>query len=309
MKYVLLTGAGFSRNWGGWLSNELIGDLLTRLGSDKELTDFLQKANNFEEVISFSKGNTVLGLTPERYKKYTEAIKESFSAMNSSYLDRSFEFCTDVNRSVARFLRKFDSIFTLNQDLLLELNYGVSETGDKSPTFPGVNPPPNWRPGARDASTLNDTWTASNSLSSTSNMQPIYKLHGSVNWIDKNNNELLIIGDNKSQAINKHQLLSQYIAELEKTLMTPGVRLMVIGYSFQDQHINKIITDCWIKNRFEMYLVEPMGAKILKSQDSRKIDQSTLLQLIQLCGISTRPLSETFREDQLEYKKLLRFFN
>ncbi|MDF9787121.1 SIR2 family protein [Polynucleobacter sphagniphilus] len=309
MKYALLTGAGFSRNWGGWLSNELIGDLLTRLGDDKELTDFLQNANNFEEAISFSKGNLIFGLTPDRHKNYIEAIKKSFSAMNRSYLDRNFEFCTDVNRSITRFLRKFDSIFTLNQDLLLELNYGVSEIGDKSPTFPGVNPPPNWRPGMRDISTLSNTWTATNGFTSPSNMQPIYKLHGSINWIDNNNSELLIIGENKSQAINNHQLLSQYLAELERTLITPGVRLMVIGYSFQDQHINKIITDCWQKNRFEMYLVEPMGIQILKPQDPKKIKQYTLLQLIQLCGISNRPLSETFGEDQLEYEKLLRFFN
>jgi hypothetical protein len=61
MKHILLLGAGFSRNWDGWLSNELIGDLLTRISDDKGLASFLQKAKNFEEVITFSKGNAVCG--------------------------------------------------------------------------------------------------------------------------------------------------------------------------------------------------------------------------------------------------------
>lgn len=39
--HILLTGAGFTRNWGGWLAKELEGDLLARLAQDRELRDLL----------------------------------------------------------------------------------------------------------------------------------------------------------------------------------------------------------------------------------------------------------------------------
>jgi len=307
MKHILLLGAGFSRNWDGWLSNELIGDLLTRISDDKELASFLQKAKNFEEVLLFSKGNAVCGWTPDRYQKYMDAIKASFNAMNSSYLQRNFEFCNNINRSINRFLGKFDVIFTLNQDLLLEMNYNVSELPNISPTFPGIRPPPNWRIGSREQSQLDDVWILSNDFSYPVNSQPIFKLHGSVNWLNDDDKELLVMGNNKIEDIEQSPLLTHYTKEFRMILSQEDVRLMVIGYSFQDLHINQIITDAWKKNKFSMYLVDPLGAKLFKDPAIAN-NHREIMECIQLLGISTRLLSDTFGKDQLEYEKLLRFF-
>jgi hypothetical protein len=43
MKYVLILGAGFSRNWGGWLASEVNGHLPTSPGirSDPHVVDVL----------------------------------------------------------------------------------------------------------------------------------------------------------------------------------------------------------------------------------------------------------------------------
>jgi hypothetical protein len=37
MTHLLLTGAGFTRNWGGWLASEIEGDLLQRLRGNGEV--------------------------------------------------------------------------------------------------------------------------------------------------------------------------------------------------------------------------------------------------------------------------------
>jgi hypothetical protein len=42
MTPILLTGAGFTRNWGGWLAKEIEGDLLGRLLEDPNLRQRVQ---------------------------------------------------------------------------------------------------------------------------------------------------------------------------------------------------------------------------------------------------------------------------
>jgi hypothetical protein len=49
MPHILLTGAGFTRNWGGWLAKELEGDLLARLANDRELRKLVQESANYEK--------------------------------------------------------------------------------------------------------------------------------------------------------------------------------------------------------------------------------------------------------------------
>ena len=62
MNHILLLGAGFSRNWGGWTTEELIGDLLGRVAGAPDIQKRLQKVafrnsatgngNNFESVLN-----------------------------------------------------------------------------------------------------------------------------------------------------------------------------------------------------------------------------------------------------------------
>ena len=304
MKNILLLGAGFSRNWGGWLSKELIGDLLTRVKDESFISNSLQHAENFEDIIGYLHSNVIDGNTPERYKRYMDEVKSSFRAMNKSYKQKNFEFSQDVQNQVRAFLGKFDAIFTLNQDLLLEIHLNSTEllnpTIGKSPYFPGVKPPENWRIGEGNSSNIDEVWSVdSQNISFESNAIPIVKLHGSINWKDESNDDLLVIGNNKYNYINQSPLLSKYQKFFEDTLSTPDTRLMVIGYSFSDSHINNIIMSSWQRSNFGMFIVDPNGNKNIQGQ----------LNSIQLIGISSRPLSETFKSDNLELNKLNSFFN
>ena len=68
--------------------------------------------------------------------------------------------------------------------------------------------------------------------------QPYIKLHGSFNWVDQENGALLILGGNKAENIRKHPLLVWYHQKFKEDLTAAGTRLMIIGYSFNDPHIN-----------------------------------------------------------------------
>ena len=56
MAYYLLTGAGFSRNWGGWLADEAFEYLLGQTEADPELREYLWKSRDegrgFEDALA-----------------------------------------------------------------------------------------------------------------------------------------------------------------------------------------------------------------------------------------------------------------
>jgi hypothetical protein len=51
MTLILLTGAGFSRNWGGWTSGKVHTDIAMRISGDPYLRNLLQNHNNFESAL------------------------------------------------------------------------------------------------------------------------------------------------------------------------------------------------------------------------------------------------------------------
>jgi hypothetical protein len=124
MNCVLLTGAGFSKNWGGRLAREVTNDLMSRLQGNQHLLQLLNRAN-FEDVLAQVQGE--IGSSnresENRLNLLQDAITSVFDRMNHQFEERQFEFSNDVAHSIQKFLVRFDAIFTLNQDLLLEIHY------------------------------------------------------------------------------------------------------------------------------------------------------------------------------------------
>src|SRR5260370_13898779 len=75
-------------------------------------------------------------------------------------------------------------------------------------------------------------------------MQPYFKLHGSSNWFDTiNGRDVMVLGGNKSATIEGHPILKWNHEQFKAYLSRPDTRLMVIGYSFGDAHINHAIDE------------------------------------------------------------------
>jgi hypothetical protein len=130
MTYILLTGAGFSRNWGGWLANEAFEYLLGAPEVDdavrRMLWDDKLRNNGFEDTLARLQSAQSNRPDPEREKRLnalTAALVGMFNAMGLAFMRRQFEPQNDTRYLVRTFLSKFDAIFTLNQDTLLELYY------------------------------------------------------------------------------------------------------------------------------------------------------------------------------------------
>jgi hypothetical protein len=315
MAAVLLTGAGFSRNWGGRLAKEVNTAIAMRVQNDPELARLLHRNPNFEEALTELQTEVAtssrFGL-PERLQKLETAIVDVFSDMNRSMAQTSFSFLEETGWTIPEFLALFEAIFTLNQDLLLEKHYLIPPPVGLSLVsrgkwdlcvIPGMDEMPN---PAVAAGRLYDPLLAERRPVASPQttvigprQQPYFKLHGSINWQANNGGRLLVMGGNKPTTMQSHQILMWYANKFTEALSRPNARLMVIGYGFGDGHINRLIHDAWEKGgrTLSMFIVHPDGREILRKVNptyGKGIYHPGPLEEIVGIYDSTRPLRTTF---------------
>ena len=316
MNHILLLGAGFSNNWGGWLASEVMADVLGRVSDDDGLSGLVHNVASFEDALTQVQADfqrQPSATTKARLDRLQGAILGTFGAMNQVFAAMpSMEFSQFREFSIQQFLSRFDAIFTLNQDLLFELHYLGMELHNprrwNGYHFPAMQPPPNWQNLPRP-DRLGALWRSMPKFQISENLQPIFKLHGSINWRDASNDgELLVMGANKQAAIGGSKILSWYSDQFRGYLGIPNTRLMVIGYSFSDHHINTIIHEVWQKSGLKMFIVDPLGRDVLNKFPQAAIRVIDRLEEIQLIGESRRPLRNTFGGDLLEHGKFMRYF-
>jgi hypothetical protein len=232
-KRVLLLGAGFSRNWGGWLANEALEYLLGCPQVDQALRNLLvsNKEKGFEETLGILQSQGGNNRPSQQLLNMEAALRSMFSDMNKAFSKGTLNFGNDSKSgSVTSFLRRFDAIFTLNQDTLLESHYldNVSVPAEDR----------HWQgaciPGMERADDSGSAWSglwkpASHIRKVPQELQPYIKLHGSSNWQTADANQLLIMGTNKSAMIEKVPILKWGFEKFEEYLMTSNTSLMVIG--------------------------------------------------------------------------------
>jgi hypothetical protein len=329
MKHYLLIGAGFSRNWGGWLASEafeyLIGD--PAVSGDVELARLLwkyQSEGGFEAALDDLHRNTS---PPARGRRLQleAAIRRMFDSMNGGFSLKELEFRRSelpYDRPVQQFLLKFDGIFSLNQDSLLELHYRGSADWlvdrndprtERSWHLPGMQ----LAPVAEDQRVFPSAtgiWIPSGEHVLIKGTQPIFKLHGSANWRSDDGSDLMILGGGKSRAIERYPVLRWYSELFTELLSRPEERLMLIGYGFRDEHINSALMSA-MESGLKIYIIDPAGPdvaaatnRVPKNEIGRK--PTALEEILQksLIGYSRRPFSSTFGNDTVEYAKLMRFF-
>ena len=211
MTRVLLTGAGFSRNWGGWLASEAFEYLLGCPEIDRETRQLLwrskESGGGFEDTLA----DLAIAKNDEgkrRFNDLTAALVGMFNMIGLGFMRRPFEFQNNVLYMVKTFLVRFDAIFTLNQDTLLEQHYLGMLPGARwvDCRVPGVK----WLDPARlsVSVTLQDKIAPKepdpNDFIIPPTSQPYVKLHGSCNWSDgPSGGRILIMGGQKAIEINR----------------------------------------------------------------------------------------------------------
>ena len=318
MKKYLLLGAGFSRNWHGLLATEVFDHLL---GAPEVMADpylrgvlFKHRTSGFEQALSEVQAD--FRRDAAQYGKalagIQTAIARIFDRMNRSYEKNlnGIEFQNDRHLLLRTFMVEFDAIFTLNQDVLLELHYlqHVLLASDRrrwdGPQIPGMT-------GVRsEEQPLGQHWAAGALVPSStyefhSRSQPLIKLHGSSNWREAGGGPLMILGAEKLRAIGSNSILARYFEYFSNCLCGEPSRLCVIGYGFRDTHINDVLLDAVNKQGMKFFLIDPAGTELYRSVNPT--DKAPIYcpgpvdQLFEqgLGGVSKRGLAETFGGNDL----------
>ena len=329
MSFHLLIGAGFSRNWGGWLANEAFEFLLgcPEVVANPQLAALLwkhQPTGGFESALE--ELQTAFERDPKNagdlLTELQAAVGRMFADMNNAFMAiTDWEFQGFRDRQVGAFLTKFDFIFSLNQDVLIEHHYigrntailgGIRQwSGVQMPGLRRLSKPE----GLDGDSWAKATWTPNgdSNFALDPTAQKFIKLHGSSNWDRGDLSNLLIMGGTKAREIGRTPLLSRYAEIFEQALCTARARLMVIGYGFRDSHINEAIQR-GVDRGLKLFVIAPEGADIARARNpTRKaaIAMETPLEAMlakSLIGASRRDLRDIFGLDTVEHYKVMRFF-
>ncbi|MFD1561701.1 SIR2 family protein [Paraburkholderia silviterrae] len=316
-----LLGAGFTRNWGGWLGSEAFEYLLgcpevTSSPSIKELLWRFSEVGGFESALAELRGRATRD--PKRhsadFQGLETAIRSMFKAMDHC-ISRLANFDIGLgDGSVRKFLGRFDAIFTLNQDLLLEYQYlqrwdGVELPGMRLSSKAGPSP---------CGVPWTDQWAPANETEFrvTASRQPCFKLHGSCNWVESVDGPLLIAGGENARTLGLPRILDWYHRQFAHYVYQPDHRLMIIGYGFRDTYVNEVIATAVAENGLQLYVIAPEGSDLAANAPFSISDGHGGRNVVEnafrhgLTGASRRPLNEIFGERQtFELKKILRFLD
>lgn len=289
-KRVLLTGAGFSKNFGGMLASEFYNDLVIhpKIRANRYLKDLLNRELNFENALAKARKDFV---KKEDVSQLEGAVFDLFTQMEDAYAENRGHHGVNVHQ-LQRFFRRFwgfprgdldrkksGYLFTLNQDCLFEriaYNWDTSPDSAPMPTLPGIpdghgrsehgyhwfEPDvPKFAPGMLVDVPRNPQMGSFGSMPWTTGQNNYIKLHGSFNWrsADEQKN-LMVIGGDKANQIGQIPLFNWYHGIFREVLHAGDVRLFVIGHSFSDDHINRIIQSAVKTAGLQMFVANNMSA-------------------------------------------------
>jgi hypothetical protein len=317
-KCTILTGAGWTRNWGGQLAGEVWQYLVGNRAIQQRacVRELLVEEGSFEAAagkLQIAPFNAVDRQTFER------TLMDTFVAMDAEVARPDHDPWINLYK-VQDLLFRFwgqrgDRVnagyfFTLNQDLWPERYlYNQQVMGAAAPALPGLQGRANQRLFEADLGRYNEAFLMQPVSNGVTPLQlrgafNVIKLHGSFNWRTPDGRNAMIIGTEKSAQIAAFQLLTEYWQIFRAVLQAGDVRLMVVGYGFRDEHVNAAIADAvenhglrvfiWdtISNLMEHVRAAPHGVRIWKG----------------VLSTANRSMAEVFPSNQAEtgeYRRII----
>lgn len=311
-KIILLTGAGFTHNFGAPLADQLSSIIF----NNQQVQTYENVRKAFIEDLDFESvyQEIMEGVYSRDEKEAMKlAITHAYNYIDDIIVNWSGNpgsaYPVNINK-VQKLINAFCGtnnepgvLFTLNQDLFLEHKYYNFEL----PHLPGISPQEWWFKSNHPS--LYRDWQQYLILPSKETIEQyriskitgklLYiKLHGSCNWMDAHGQKM-VIGGRKIESIEQESLLAWYLDIFQKVFTQANRKLLVIGYSFGDDHINKVLSNAVINYGLKVYIISPssqreFGNQILQKNWGKEIWEEGLK------GYYPYRLSELFPSDQSE---------
>jgi len=274
-KNVLLTGAGFTRDFGGYLASEMWAAIFRRpeVRDHPELRKYMLEELNYEAL--YDKVLASDSFTDADKASLTQAIRRAYEEMHELICDADQKRRTKAAAVCRAFVARFDGsgpergfFFTLNQDLFIERFFSLSYQQASLLKIPGLGHP-KWFNGQLPITLTDEDLVQlpdknrieklqSSFWSKSSECFAYVKLHGSYGWrSSQDGSDVMVIGHEKAGSIAKEPLLKWYLSLFEEILKEPNRNLVVVGYGFGDEHINNVIADAIPDSGLRLYVVSP----------------------------------------------------
>jgi len=281
---ILLTGAGFTKNFRGYLASEMWAAILSQpeINRDFDLRKEMLNELDYEEIYDRI-------MKPDGYR---DDQKSSFrTALSNAYQQMHEAICTEdvdpghLNSAAAacrHLIRRFAGskdkrtrgfFFTLNQDLFVERFYLNTDPTESIDIAGLPRSSPRWFNGSLGVQLESDDWVMlpdhdwvqkykAGCWSKGSYCPLAYiKLHGSYGWQFHDGTPGVVIGHAKTDLLKREPLLNWYQLLFEQVLCAGDRRLVVIGYGFNDEHINAVIARAINHHRLKLYPIYPYSPK------------------------------------------------
>lgn len=319
-KRVLLTGAGWTRNWGGKLAIEVWQDLIgsPSVQSNSRLRELLLREPSFEEAL----GQTLRDpFTDADRQTFQQALFDVFVAMDREIGRHDHDPWINiykVQELVFTFWRgnalRIDTgyIFTLNQDLWPERRlFNEFRYGAPKPSLPGLSGLQHQQfftsvmdVGSRDLTMEPVDNPSATQLRGNFNL---VKLHGSFNWRTAEDENMMVVGTEKTAQIAAWPLLTWYSEIFKRVLAAGQVRLMIVGYGFADEHVNAVIADAIERHDLKIFIWDTgpnLRERVLAAPHGESLWKGLL-------STATRQMIEVFPSNQAqtqEYQRIRETF-
>jgi hypothetical protein len=282
----LLTGAGFTYNFGTPLASGVWAEIFNQpdLLNNQELRDRMLANFDFEAVYQEVISSADLG--DDTKDLMTSCVREAYNSMDD--IVRNFESTKQTKwRSVNKFVELFKKplhasfLFTLNQDLFLERHISFKHDNFSIPGLEnetGTDHYKNFIVQKNRRLSAEDYIKLPNNVPNTIfDDEKLYyvKLHGSQNWIHSSaSSSHMVIGKGKQQQILQEPLLNNYSNKFEEVLKLPNMKLVVVGYSFSDSHINQALYNGVCHHNLELIVINPSSISSFKDSFYNNINSS-----------------------------------
>ena len=275
-KNILLTGAGFTKNFGTYLASEIWSEIFNniKIQAQPKIKELMMDKLDYESIYYSIMEDSY---TDDEKEAINDAVK--FVYENIDTILRKYSYGnphpTELNNVLELIWRFTETsnksfIFTLNQDLFFERLY----SGYKL-SIPGIENNLEWFKSSYrteleelDYCKLPDSEKLNrikpNILSDGSNY--IIKLHGSYNWKSCDGSDIMVIGRGKTEQIQKEPLLNYYFEVFKKVLSQDQCHLLIIGYGFGDEHVNSIISSAVSEYGLKIYIISPDSPENFKKK-------------------------------------------
>lgn len=276
-KVFVLTGAGFSKNFGGFLGSEMWSQIFNnrKIQYDPDLREILKDDYDYESVysktfdskLSEEKKQVMRDVVLEAYKRLDDSLKSWVFNDSSPYPVNPYLLSKVLGQvySSAHPLKSF--LFTLNQDLFMERQWGYG-----SPGVPRFALAQNNLSGQEFKVTdfvelpRDDIENRiQRGINDHAGLQYV-KLHGSYGWKSSDGLNQLVVGTNKESLIQNEPLLQGYFNLFANTIKEGNKKVLIIGYGFRDAHINALLLEGVEKHGLEIYIISTQAPADLRYQ-------------------------------------------